>query len=180
MKFTALDFETANNSHASICAAGIAVFEDGKLTHSQHWLVRPPRGLGWFLPDFIEIHGITHQTVAAAPDFSVVAAELLPFLTEADLVVAHHAPFDLGKLKGTLHHFGLPCPQFPCICSRRTAKRAWPHLPNHRLNTVAAHIGHTFHHHNALDDAETAGHVLAAIIKERGEPWVMEGIFQPN
>ena len=180
MKITALDFETANHSLASICAAGIAVFEAGKLTHSQHWLVRPPQGHGWFLPDFIEIHGITHQDVADAPDFSVVATELLPFLTQADLVVAHNATFDMGKLKGTLDHFGIPCPKFPCICSRFTAQRAWPNLPNHKLNTVAAHIGHTFHHHNALDDAEAAGHVLATILKERGELWVMERISNPN
>ena len=180
MKIVALDFETANHSHVSICAAGIAIFEDGKHTHSHHWLVRPPQGHGWFLPGFIEIHGITHQVVADASDFSVVAAELLPIITQADLVVAHNASFDMGKLKGTLHHFGIPCPQFACICSCQTAKRAWPDLPNHRLNTVAAHIGHSFHHHNALDDAEAAGHVLAAILKERGETWVMERITNPN
>ena len=29
MNFTSLDFETANYSRVSICAAGMAVFEDG-------------------------------------------------------------------------------------------------------------------------------------------------------
>jgi DNA polymerase III epsilon subunit-like protein len=82
---------------------------------------------------------------------------LLPFLTAADLVIAHNAQFDIRKLNGTLSHFGIPCPSFPTLCTCKTAKRAWPELPNHKLSTVAGHIGHHFCHHNALDDAEAAG-----------------------
>ena len=48
MTITSLDFETANHSRVSICAAGIAVFEDGDLTEAPYWLVRPPKGHGWF------------------------------------------------------------------------------------------------------------------------------------
>jgi DNA polymerase-3 subunit epsilon len=48
MNFTSLDFETANPSRVSICAAGMAVFEDGQLTEAPYWLVRPPKGHGWF------------------------------------------------------------------------------------------------------------------------------------
>lgn len=97
MKFTALDFETANYSNASICSVGIAVFLEGEFTESREWLVRPPRGHGWFREDFVEIHGITFKDVADAPEFPTVAAELLPYLTNSDLVVAHNAAFDIGK-----------------------------------------------------------------------------------
>ncbi len=173
MKISSLDFETANHSDASICAAGVAVFVDGELVDSRHWLVRPPRGFGWFREDFIEIHGITHEHVQNAPYFPDVAQELLPFLINADLVIAHNAPFDLRKLHGTLNHFGIPCPSFTTLCTCKAAKRAWPDLPNHKLSTVAGHIGHHFRHHNALDDAEAAGRVLAAIIRERGEAWIL-------
>jgi DNA polymerase-3 subunit epsilon len=38
-------------------------------------------------------------------------------------------------------------------------------LPDHQLNTLAAHIGHTFHHHHAQSDAEAAGRVLLAMMK---------------
>ena len=167
MKITALDFETANYSEASICAAGIAVFVDGALTDSRHWLVRPPNGHGWFREDFIEIHSITYKDVAS---------ERLPFLTDADLVVDHNTPFDLGKLNGTLSHFEIPCPQFACVCSYRLSEKAWPDLPNHKLDTLAAHIGHRFHHHNVQEDAGVAGYVLCTIIKERGQKWVMERV----
>lgn len=174
MKFTSLDFETANYSDASICAAGIAVFVDGELTETRHWLVRPPAGHDFFREDFIAIHGITPQDVHDAPEFPAVANELLPFLIGADLVIAHNAQFDMRMLTGTLNHFGIPCPSFRTLCTRNAARRAWPKLPSHSLDTVAAHIGHTFRHHNALDDAEAAGRVLTAIIRERGEAWGFE------
>ena len=61
MNMTSIDFETANPSRVSICAAGIAVFENGNLTEAPYWLVRPPKGHGWFHEDFIEdCHGLTH------------------------------------------------------------------------------------------------------------------------
>jgi len=176
MKFTSLDFETANHSDASICAAGIAVFVDGELTEPRHWLVRPPSGHDFIREDFIEIHGITHEDVQDAPEFPTVAMELLPFLTGGDFVVAHNAEFDMRMLTGTLNHFGISCPSFRTLCTRETARRAWPELPSHSLDTVARHIGHTFRHHNALDDAEAAGRVLTAIIREYGESRVLEWI----
>ncbi len=100
MKFASIDFETANHSDASICAAGMAVFEDGKLTESTYWLVRPPKGHGWFLDGFIEIHGLTHLDVLDEPQFSEIAPEFLARLTSADVVIAHNAEFDIRKLRG--------------------------------------------------------------------------------
>ncbi len=45
MKIVAIDFETANYSPVSMCAVGLATFEQGQLTESKHWLVEPPNGL---------------------------------------------------------------------------------------------------------------------------------------
>ncbi len=64
MTITSLDFETANYSRVSICAAGMAVFVDGNLTESPYWLVRPPKGHGWFREDFIECHHFKWPTTA--------------------------------------------------------------------------------------------------------------------
>ncbi len=47
MNITCIDFETANSSRVSICAAGLAVFEDGELTETPYWLVRPTTVLGF-------------------------------------------------------------------------------------------------------------------------------------
>ncbi len=165
MTITSMDFETANYSRVSICAAGLAVFEDGELTESPYWLVRPPKGHGWFKELHIECHGLTHLDVLEAPEFPAIAPELLARLNRADLVIAHNAGFDLDHLRETLDHFGLPRPEFEYLCTCNLAKRIWPELPNHQLSTLTAHIGHEFNHHHAQSDAEAAGRVLLAMMK---------------
>jgi DNA polymerase-3 subunit epsilon len=165
MTFTSLDFETANPSRVSICAAGVAVFVDGQLTETPYWLVKPPKPHGWFWPDFIEVHGLTHLDVLDAPEFPAIAPDLLAHLTRADLVIAHKASFDIGHLRETLDHFGLPRPEFEYACTCQLARRVWPELPDHKLGTLAAHIGHEFNHHHAQSDAEAAGRVLLAMMR---------------
>jgi DNA polymerase-3 subunit epsilon len=165
MTFTSLDFETANYSRVSICAAGLAVFEDGTLTETTYWLVRPPKGHGWFHEAFIDCHGLTHLDVLDAPEFPAIAPQLLARFNRSDLVVAHNAPFDLAHLRATLDFFGLSCPEFDYICTCQLARRVWPDLPDHKLSTVATHIGHEFQHHHAQSDAEAAGRVLLAMMK---------------
>ncbi len=165
MNVTSIDFETANPSRVSICAAGLAVFEDGILTEAPYWLVRPPKGHGWFHEIFIECHGLTHLDVLDAPEFSVIAPEMLARLTRADLVIVHNAAFDIEHLRATLDHFGLPRPEFDYICTCQLARRVWPELENHQLSTLTAHIGHDFNHHQAQADAEAAGRVLLAMMQ---------------
>lgn len=167
MKFTAFDVETANRSDESICAIGLAVFEDGQLAESKYWLVRPPKGAGWFIDEFIAIHGITHVTVRDVPEFPAIAPELFARLAVADIVIAHKADFDMRLLRGTARHFGLTPPEFDYLCTLQLARRVWPQLPDHQLSTLAARIGHNFKHHHAGEDAEAAGRILLAMMKEK-------------
>lgn len=164
MRIVSIDFETANSSRVSICATGMAVFENGVLIETLSWLVRPPEGHGWFREDFIECHGLTHFHVMNAPEFPAIAPEFLQRLACADLVIAHNA-FDIGHLRQTLNHFDLSCPEFDYLCTCKLARRVWPELPDHKLSTLAAHIGHEFQHHRAQADAEAAGHVMLAMMK---------------
>ena len=167
MNIACIDFETANHSRVSMCAASVAVFENGELVESPYWLVKPPKGHGFFLPEWTEdIHGLSWFDVQDAPEFFAIAPELLERLTKADIVVAHNAMFDMGVLKQTLEHFNLPSPNFLYLCTYRLAARVWPELPNHQLSTVATHIGHEFQHHHAKSDAEAAGRVLLAMMKQ--------------
>lgn len=168
MLFTCIDFETANHSDASICSAGVAVFDNGQLVESRDWLVRPPKGQGYFRPDFIDVHHLTWFDVKDAPEFPAIAPQLLERIARSDAVVAHNAQFDTAKLRGTLAHFGLACPEFPTLCTMRLARRVWPHLPHHTLDALCAHIGHEFKHHDAREDAEAAGRLLLAMMAQTG------------
>ena len=192
MIIACLDFVTANYSHTSACAVGLAIFDQKRskgvpplfsadsnpespsnneagnpyvLVESPYWLVKPPKGHGYFRDDFTDIHGLTWFDVQAAPEFTEIATEVLEHLSKADIVVAHNASFDMDVLNQTLTHFGLAIPEFDYLCTLGLARRIWPELPNHQLNTVAAHIGHEFNHHHAQSDAEAAGRVLLAMMK---------------
>lgn len=166
MNFTVLDFETANSADASICAAGVAIFEDGQLFESRQWLIRPPRGHGFFWSSFTEVHGLTWFDVRDEPEFPVIWPELLNTLSRTDVMIAHNAAFDMRKLAGILQHFELSCPKLEYLCSLQLSRRIWPKLPSHCLNDLANHIGHDFRHHQAQADAETAGLVLLAMMQQ--------------
>ena len=146
-------------------STGTAVFEDGVLIESLYWLIRPPKGHGFFRPEFTQnCHGLTWFDVQHAPEFPAIAPELLHRLTTADFVIAHNAQFDLRKLRGTLRHFGLECPAFDCRCTLHLARKAWPQLASHGLGALAEHIGHEFEHHNAQADAEAAGWIFKELL----------------
>ena len=169
MKIVAIDFETANTSELSICSVGIAIFENNQLADTYYSLIRPPKGYGWFRPDWItDCHGISHTDVYDAPEFPAVSPEIFTRLSAADVVVAHNAQFDMRVLRSTAAHFNLPCPAFDYLCTCRLAKRVWPQLPDKQLSTVATHIGHKFEHHRALADAEACGRTLLAMMAHRG------------
>lgn len=167
MKFVSIDFETANYSPVSMCAVGMAVFEDGNMIENPYWLVRPPKGYGWFVPEFTEnCHHLSWFDVKDAPEFSAIAPEFLDRINQADLVIAHNAQFDLRVLRSTLSHYGLVCPEFKHLCTYRLAKCTWPEIENHRLETLAERIGHKFNHHHAQADAEAAGKVLLSLMNK--------------
>ncbi len=165
VNFIAIDFETANRSDESICAAGMAIFTHGRLLDGQHWLIRPPRGFDRFRSDWTEsLHGIGHADVQNSPYFPGIAELLFPQLASADVVIAHNAAFDLRKLLATARCFNLVVPQFDCLCTLALARRVWPDLEGHSLDVLCAHIGHRGHHHHAGADAEAAGRLLLAMM----------------
>lgn len=58
-------------------------------------------------PEAVRIHGITDDFLADKPPFAAIAAELLEFLSGAELLI-HNASFDLGFLDAELERLGLP------------------------------------------------------------------------
>ncbi len=166
MKIVAIDFETANYSPLSACALGLAVFEDHELVESPYWLIKPPKGHGWFIEEWTQdIHGIGWFDVCQKPKFGEIAHEVVTHLAAAELVVAHKASFDLRVLHALLEHFQIPAPPFQHQCTLNLARQTWPDLPNHQLSTLAAHIGCDLNHHHAQSDAIAAGRVMLSAMQ---------------
>ena len=161
MKLVGLDFETANPNSGSICAVGAALLEDGKLTKTCEWLVRPHASVDWMLPKFTEIHGIEYLELRESPEFPEIWDSLKGVLLSGECVIAHNAQFDLRHLKCALKLYSLPAIAFPYACSLEISRDHLPDLPSHTLDSVAAHFGFTFKHHDALDDAIACARIVA-------------------
>ena len=163
MRIIGLDFETANQSSGSICAAGCIVLEDGVVVEKQEWLIRPHRTVDRMHGACFAAHGISWYDLRDVPEFPAVWPVLRRMLTSGGVVVAHNAAFDLNHLKGALELYGLPSVEFDYACSLRVSRELLPDLENHSLDAVASHIGHKFHHHDALEDAIACATIIGKI-----------------
>ena len=99
MKFTAIDFETANYKRSSVCSLGLAVFENGELIEQQYYLIKP-------VPNYYEatntrIHGITKAKTDTVPNFEVLWPQISKYFNDS-VLVAHNAGFDLSALRAVL------------------------------------------------------------------------------
>lgn len=160
MKLCVLDFETANSHPASACSLGVLVIEDGVILHEWVSLIQPHPAYDNFDPFNIQIHHITASMVKDAPSFAQIYPILLDFFEES-ILMAHFAPFDMKVLSELIHVYGLQLPKNHYIDSVEIARRAFPSLPNHKLNTVCAHLAIELNHHEALSDAR--GSALIAL-----------------
>ena len=157
MDFVSIDFETANSSRDSACSIGVVTIEKGEIASTYYTLIKPP--VLRFDSINVMIHGITKEDVKDAPTFDRVWNSLHPLLKDK-IVIAHNASFDFSVLRKTLDTYNIPYPELEYHCSVIIAKKTWPDLPNHKLDCIARHLGISFHHHNAIEDAEAAAKLV--------------------
>jgi DNA polymerase III epsilon subunit family exonuclease len=92
----------------------------------------------------LAIHGITDADLADAPDAAVVLPAFLSWLGAPSdtALIAHNARFDAGFLGHEMVRLGLvPLPAWTVFDTLDLARRRLPASPNHRLDTLAAHLG---------------------------------------
>lgn len=164
-KTIAIDFETATEARASACSVGLAFIEEGRVVRVEERLIRPPENR--YSPFNIAVHGIRPEHTAHAPDFAEVIAEFAGDF-EGARMIAHNASFDFSVLRASLDYCGLEYPEVSYLCSVKLAQRHWPELGSHRLNVLAAHLGLTFLHHNAAEDARICAQACLAMAAEAG------------
>lgn len=159
MKITVIDFETANNFPESACSIGIVVFEEGVILHEAVYLIKPDPQHAFFEPFNISIHGINPEDVENEKSFEELWPDLYPWFNQS-LLVAHNALFDMGILTALIQLYGISKPLCTYIDTLDIARRLWPFLPNHRLNTVCDYLGIALNHHEALSDARGSALIL--------------------
>jgi DNA polymerase-3 subunit epsilon len=159
LDFTAIDFETANNSPASPCAVGLVRVRNSQIVESFESLFQPPATHNWFSEGNIAVHGITPKMIESAPQYSEVLEQMLSFIGE-DVLIAHNASFDMGVLRASAQAISAPLPEISYSCSLLISRKTY-NLESYRLNQVAYAIGHEeFDHHNALADSDACSRIV--------------------
>ena len=172
MDFIAIDVETANPTLSSICQVGVARFADGALCGEWKSYVDPRT---WFLPANVAKHGINQEAVSGAPTLPEIEDNLRSQL-DGQLVVTH-THYDRVALKQALEMHSRPLIECRWLDSAHVARRAWEQFSarGYGLGDLCQFLGYEFCHHDALEDAKAAGHVLLGAIEATGvsaEEWL--------
>lgn len=167
MDFICIDFETANEKRASVCAFALIFFENNEPVETREWKIKPPKDFNWFNSFNVQIHGIKPEDVLDKPEFCDIWPEIEP-LIENKMLVAHNASFDMSVLRSVLDVYDIPYPTFDFICTYKVASKTWANQINYTLKNIANMLGFVFNHHDPHDDARTAGKILIEACKKNG------------
>jgi len=154
--FTAIDFETAQSYHWSICQVGLVRIEHGKITDEISLLVQPPDN--HYRDKFIDIHGITPDDTANAPTFDKVWHFMEPFIKNQNVVAHNGSGFDFHVLRRTLEYYGMQEPDYEKHCTYRIFKN--------NLASLCGYYNIPLNHHDALSDAKACAELFLIHLKE--------------
>lgn len=162
--FVAIDFETANGKRSSVCSVGVVIVRNGQIVEKIYRLICPEPE--WYSYWNTRVHGLTAKDTANAPVFPDVWEEIAPKIAGLPLV-AHNSSFDEGCLRAVHRVYQMDYPDYEFHCTYQTARRIFGKtLPDHQLQTVAAHCGYDLsNHHHALADAEACAWIAMQIIE---------------
>jgi DNA polymerase-3 subunit epsilon len=165
MEFVAIDVETANADMSSICQLGMAHFVGGEILEEWKTYIDPE---DYFDGINVSIHGIDEMTVRGAPTLPVIADQLFGYLDNR--VAVCHTHFDRVAVLQASNKYGLRPPSCVWLDSARVARRAWEQFASrgYGLASVCSFLGYEFAHHDALEDAKAAAHIVLAAIERTG------------
>lgn len=126
------------------------------MVHCEGLLIDPETP---FLAFNSNLHGIVSEHVAGAPNWKIVYPILREWLSNRTLV--SHTYFDRVALLAACRLYQVEMfPYVQWVDSCEIARKAWPHLPGHKLSSLAEHFKIEYHAHDAAEDARVAGEIL--------------------
>lgn len=148
--YAVVDVETTGLARDDRIISAAVYRLDARGEVEDHWytLVNPERD-----PGPVWIHGLTSETLEGAPLFGDVAEEFAARL-DGRVLVAHNAVFDWQMIAREYARARREAPVKQRLCTIALSKALALPLPNHKLETLAAHFGVVQRRaHHALDDA---------------------------
>jgi predicted DnaQ family exonuclease/DinG family helicase len=155
----AVDLETTglDSERDEIIEIGAVKFQGEKVLDTFQTLVNPGRPL----PPFVRsLTGITQQDLDGAPNFSIVAPDLMAFLGSHP-IVGQNISFDLAFLRQKL-----VAQSNPAYDTRDLASALMPYFPEYSLGRLVEELGlgHA-RPHRAWDDADVTRQVYLALVE---------------
>ena len=173
--FIAIDYETANSDYRSACSLGVSIVEKGKVVETFESFIQPPKEFSEFDPFNVMIHGISPSQIKNAPTFDLLWEKLDKFNSEYSVpFVCHFSGFDIRVTEALLKHFGVTFQEIRFYDTYTIARKMWPELVNHKLNTLSEHFKIELNHHNASSDAKACALIALKQIEELGKNSLLE------
>lgn len=166
--FVAFDTETSGAYPVGfdIVEFGAVKWHQGQEIGRLQLLIKPRELMSDFI---IGIHGITNDMVKEMPSMSEKIREIHEFI-KGSVVMAHHAPFDLGFLAADFEKSFLPLPQEPALCTSLLSRKLIHGVENHKLQTLVKHLNiDGGQAHRAYDDAKACLGVAQSCFQKLGE-----------
>lgn len=148
--YAVVDVETTGLARDDRIISAAVYRLDARGEVEDHWytLVNPERD-----PGPVWIHGLTSEVLAGAPLFADIADEFAARLADR-VLVAHNAVFDWQMIAREYARAKREAPVRQRLCTIALSKELGLPLPNHKLESLAAHFGVVQRQaHHALDDA---------------------------
>ncbi|MFJ5994674.1 DEDDh family exonuclease [Streptomyces sp. NPDC092370] len=148
--YAVVDVETTGLARDDriISAAVYRLDERGEVEDHWYTTVNPERD-----PGPVWIHGLTSEALEGAPLFPDIAEEFAARLA-GRVLVAHNAVFDWQMIAREYARAEREAPVRQRLCTIALSKELGLPLPNHKLESLAAHYGVVQQRaHHALDDA---------------------------
>jgi DNA polymerase-3 subunit epsilon len=169
----AFDTETSGKYplSAEICEIAAVKWRNGEIVETFETLIKPVKAMG---AEVIAIHGITNEMVENAPPIGERIADFHAFI-QGGVVVAHHAPFDLGFVAHEFEKAGLMLPAEPALCTSLLSRHLFPESQNHRLQTLIKFFNlQQGTAHRALDDTKACLEVALRCLSKTGDDTELE------
>lgn len=148
--YAVVDVETTGLARDDRIISAAVYRLDARGEVEDHWYttVNPERD-----PGPVWIHGLTSEALEGAPLFQDIAEEFTARLQDR-VLVAHNAVFDWQMIAREYARAKCEAPVRQRLCTIALSKELGLPLPNHKLESLAAHFGVVQRQaHHALDDA---------------------------
>lgn len=157
-RYVALDVETTGLSPKNgdrVIEIGAVAIENQGIIDEFSSLIDVDKMIPWQVQ---QVHGITNEMLEGEPKPDDILPEFYKFIV-GSILVAHNASFDISFLRHEFALLGMSLNN-RFLCTLKMSRKLYPHLPNHKLETVSRYLfGESckqMQRHRALDDAKLA------------------------